>query len=182
MIRQALSWLNPSQGTVAADFFAGLGNFAIPLARGGADVRAFELDAAMVARGHANAERAGVTVDYREFDLFDPAPAVLELAELALLDPPRAGAHSLCALLASAPVQRVLYVSCDPATLERDLRLLLAGGYRIERAGIADMFPHTHHLESMVLLTQPRPGASEGPRRRKDQGLRSPAKPGLPPG
>ena len=70
-----------------------------------------------------------------------------------VLDPPRAGAARVVAALAARPVARLVYVSCDPATLGRDIgRLVGEGGYRLRAAGVADMFPHTGHVEAVACL------------------------------
>ncbi len=153
MVAQVLNWLEPQADDTVADFFAGLGNFSLPTARHCRQVRGYELDGAMVARALDNAKAAGVdNLAVCSADLFAPAAALVDGLDKAILDPPRAGAQALCELLAGSSVQRIAYVSCDPATLERDLALLLAGGYRIEQACVADMFPHSHHMESLVLL------------------------------
>jgi len=72
--------------------------------------------------------------------------------QAVLLDPPRAGAAGVMNELIACRVPRILYVSCDAATLARDLSVLAAAGYQVRQAGIMDMFPQTHHVETMVLL------------------------------
>ncbi|MEE3190315.1 MAG: 23S rRNA (uracil(1939)-C(5))-methyltransferase, partial [Pseudomonadota bacterium] len=72
--------------------------------------------------------------------------------DAVLLDPPRAGAETVMTELIRRKVGRILYVSCDPATLARDLAQLVPAGYEVIKAGIMDMFPQTHHVETMVLL------------------------------
>ena len=69
-----------------------------------------------------------------------------------LLDPPRSGAESLVKGLATSDIERVVYVSCNPETLARDVKILVDGGYKLDSAGIIDMFPHTTHVESIALL------------------------------
>ncbi|MFT7304833.1 MAG: 23S rRNA (uracil1939-C5)-methyltransferase, partial [Candidatus Azotimanducaceae bacterium] len=78
----------------------------------------------------------------------------LERFNKVLLDPPRSGAEALVKMLASANVERVVYVSCNPDTLARDVKILVEQGYRLQSAGIIDMFPHTTHVESVALLTR----------------------------
>lgn len=152
MVRQALDWLAPSPGEPIADFFCGLGNFSLLLAGTGARVTGFELDPAMVARAAANADRAGLKIEFRQADLMQNLASVdLSGFGAALLDPPRLGAENLSRHLVDSPLRRLLYVSCDPQTLARDLNLL-ASGWRPVRAGLVDMFPQTAHIESMVLL------------------------------
>lgn len=155
MIAQALAWLAPQPGETLADYYAGLGNFTLPLAKAGARIRAYEVDAAMVARGAANADAADLPdIDFVAGDLQSPTPAMVDGIDKALLDPPRAGARAMCEALAHSAIGTVLYVSCDPATLERDLVILQDGGFRVTRAGLIDMFPHSYHLEAMVQLSR----------------------------
>ena len=71
-----------------------------------------------------------------------------------MIDPPRTGAEALCQVLASSDVERVVYVSCKPETLSRDVDLLVSSGFHLEKLGLIDMFPHTMHMESLALLTR----------------------------
>lgn len=161
MVRQALDWLAPQPGDAVLELFAGLGNFSLPLAAAGAQVTAVEGEASLVARGRGNAERNGLEIDFVQADLFKPDAQAAWLRrpfELALLDPPRAGAREMLPLLAATGPQRIVYVSCHPATLARDAKVLVREhGYRLSRAGVLDMFPHTAHIESMALFERPRP-------------------------
>lgn len=156
MVRQALDWLAPQAGDSVLELFAGLGNFSLPLAAAGARVTAVEGEAGLVQRGRDNAARNGLDVRFFQADLFKPEPQSAWLREsfdLALLDPPRAGARELLPLLAARGPRRIVYVSCHPATLARDAGLLVhEHGYRLSRAGVLDMFPHTAHVESMALF------------------------------
>ncbi|APE29695.1 23S rRNA (uracil(1939)-C(5))-methyltransferase [Halomonas aestuarii] len=161
MVGAALSWLAPYVDDARLlDLFAGVGNFSLPLAEAGARVTAAEGSPAMVERLAENARATspgrGPGVEARQADLAAPA-AVHELLastrpEVVVLDPPREGAESVSRALQEHPVPRVLYISCDPATLARDAAHLVHGGYRIVRAAVADMFVHTSHLESMLLF------------------------------
>ena len=88
-------------------------------------------------------------------DLFKPdpqAPYLQTKFDLALIDPPRAGAVEIMPLLIAKKPKRILYVSCHPATLARDAAMLVEGGYVLTKAGAMDMFPHTAHVESMALF------------------------------
>ncbi len=156
MVRQALAWLAPQPGDVVLELFAGLGNFSLPLAAAGARVTAVEGEAGLVARGRGNAQRNGLEIDFVQADLFKPDTQAAWLRkpfDLALLDPPRAGAREVLPLLAAARPRRIVYVSCHPATLARDAGVLAREhGYRLSRAGVLDMFPHTAHIESMALF------------------------------
>jgi 23S rRNA (uracil1939-C5)-methyltransferase len=158
MVRQAMDLLAPAPGERVLDLFCGLGNFTLPLARSGATVIGVEGDAGLVARARENAEAHGVLaqVDYAVADLFvDQSHANWAHAryDKILLDPPRAGAEAILKTLPGADVQRIVYVSCNPATLARDTETLVhRHGFRLKAAGIMDMFTHTSHVESMALF------------------------------
>ncbi|WP_275289131.1 methyltransferase domain-containing protein [Halomonas elongata] len=164
MVDTALAWLSPwlptsASGTRVLDLFAGIGNFSLPLATRGAEVTAVEGSAAMVERLSDNAARNELSVTAQQADLNDDEACrrLLEAAmpEVLVLDPPRSGAEALCRQLAEHSVPRVLYISCDPATLARDAAWLVSAGYVVRRGAVADMFAHTSHLESMLLLEHP---------------------------
>lgn len=156
MVRQSLDWLAPKPGEAVLELFAGLGNFTVPLAKAGAQVTAVEGDAGLVARGAANCVANGVgEVRWHVADLFKPdrkAEYLQQHYPAVLIDPPRAGAQEIMPLLIANKPQRILYVSCHPGTLARDAALLAEGGYRLRKAGVMDMFPHTSHVESMALF------------------------------
>jgi len=159
MVRQALQWLAPAPCDSVLELFAGLGNFTAPLARSGARVTAVEGEAALVEHGRDNLHRNGLEARYVRADLFAPdaqAAWLREPYDLALLDPPRSGAREILPLLAQARPRRIVYVSCHPGTLARDAGVLVKEhGYRLRRAGVLDMFPHTAHVESMALFESP---------------------------
>ena len=158
MVQQALSLLAPSAGERVLDLFCGLGNFTLPLARSGAAVTGVEGDVGLVARARENAEAHGLlaNVDYAVADLFlDQSQAHWARAnyDKILLDPPRAGAEGVLKYLPGPSVRRVVYVSCNPATLARDTEVLVhTHGFKLKAAGIMDMFTHTSHVESMALF------------------------------
>jgi 23S rRNA (uracil1939-C5)-methyltransferase len=158
-VRQALDWLQVVEGLRVLELFCGLGNFSVPLTRAGARVTAVEGDAGLVARARDNADRLGLAIDFHAADLFQPAPDAVWLGgpyDAVLLDPPRAGAEAMMPLIAAAKPARVVYVSCHPGTLARDAGVLVnEHGYRLVRAGVMDMFPHTTHVESMALFERP---------------------------
>jgi len=158
VVERALSWLAPASGVRVLDLFSGVGNFALPAARRGAHVLGIDGDDALVARAHANAEANGLgeRVAFERGDLRGDAVA-RRLAEWApdalIIDPPRAGAPEVITALASGSARRLVYVSCEPATLARDLaQLAKQTGYSLSAAGIADMFPHTDHTEAIACL------------------------------
>lgn len=155
-VRQAIAWLHPQPGEQVLELFCGLGNFSIPLARSGARVTAVEGEPSLVERARANAERLGLDISFHASDLFQPSadvPWFQKAFSSVLLDPPRAGAEAMMPLIAARKPYRIVYVSCHPATLARDAGLLVnEHGYRLVKAGVMDMFPHTAHVESMALF------------------------------
>ena len=162
LLRRAMSLLAPKAGERIADMFCGLGNFSLPIAALGAEVVGVEGADPLVQRAYMNAVANGLQsrATFRVANLFKVTPE--SLAELGrfdkmLIDPPREGAFDLVkalphALDDTAP-QRIVYVSCSPATLARDLAVLVNDkGYRLRGAGIANMFPQTSHVESIALI------------------------------
>ena len=160
MVRQAITWLAPATGDSVLELFSGLGNFTLPLARGGLRVTAVEGDGALVERARANAARNQLDARFVKADLFaadTDADWLRQGYDLALLDPPRAGAREILPALAKAGPRRIVYVSCHPGTLARDAgELVHKHGYALIRAGVMDMFPHTTHVESMALFERDR--------------------------
>ncbi|HEY6865405.1 MAG TPA: 23S rRNA (uracil(1939)-C(5))-methyltransferase RlmD [Burkholderiales bacterium] len=154
LVRRAMALLDPRPGERIGDLFCGLGNFALPIARLGAAVTGFEGNAGLIERARANARANGLEAEFRAIDLFDAAAcAELPAFDKALLDPPRDGAIELVKSFAARPPRRIVYVSCDPATLARDAGVLVqAQGYRFAAAGAVNMFPHPAHVESLALF------------------------------
>lgn len=156
MIAQALSWLAPRADERVLDLFCGLGNFALPLAQIAREVVAVEGVETMVRRATANATSNGLhNVKFHRADLSQPLDKASWVAEgfpAVLLDPPRDGAFEVVGKLRNLGAERLVYVSCNPATLARDTVELIRQGYRLKRAGILDMFPQTAHVEAMALF------------------------------
>jgi 23S rRNA (uracil1939-C5)-methyltransferase len=155
MISQALDWLAPQPDERVLDLFCGLGNFALPLAQRSREVLAVEAVPAMLERARANAQNHGLhNLHFVQADLGQPLPPGPRFAGFAaaLLDPPRDGALALVQQMGELSLQRLVYVSCNPATLARDAAELVRQGYRLSRAGILDMFPQTAHVEAMALF------------------------------
>ncbi|SUD77123.1 23S rRNA (uracil(1939)-C(5))-methyltransferase RlmD [Pseudomonas putida] len=156
MIEQALAWLAPQADERVLDLFCGLGNFALPLARQAREVVAVEGVQAMVDRAAANARNNNVhNARFFQADLSQPLAGTGWAAEgfsAVLLDPPRDGAYEVVQGIARLKASRLVYVSCNPATLARDAQVLAGQGYRLTRAGILDMFPQTAHVEAMALF------------------------------
>jgi 23S rRNA (uracil1939-C5)-methyltransferase len=158
MVQQAIQLLALQPGEKVLDLFCGLGNFTLPMARSGARVMGVEGDAGLVTRARENAisNGLGAQVDYAVADLFlehGNANWAMAHYDKVLLDPPRAGAQELLKYLPGKSVRKVLYVSCNPATLARDTEVLVhQHGFKLAAAGIMDMFTHTSHVESMALF------------------------------
>jgi 23S rRNA (uracil1939-C5)-methyltransferase len=153
-----LRLLAPRSGERIADLFCGLGNFALPIARSGAQVLGLEGSEALIAGARANATRNALEANTRfeVTDLFgvDAAKlAALGRFDGMLIDPPRDGAVEVVKALSDDPPARIVYVSCSPATLARDAAVLVhEKGYRLAAAGVVNMFPHTAHVESIALF------------------------------
>lgn len=159
LVSQAVAMLELTPLDHVLDLFCGLGNFTLPLARRAGYVLGLEGESGLVARARANAARNGIAnAEFRVADLYDTAGLDLLTGERwtkLLLDPPRGGAMEVVKALSKDGPARIVYVSCNPATLARDSDYLVhVLGYRLEAAGVADMFPHTSHVESIALYTR----------------------------
>jgi 23S rRNA (uracil1939-C5)-methyltransferase len=163
MISRAMRLLDPQPGERIADFFCGLGNFTLPIACSGAQVLGIEGSAALVARAKQNAAFNGLAGNAKFaamnlFEMTEAAFAQLGSFDKLLIDPPRDGAVELVKSLGgeNAP-RRIVYISCNPATLARDAQVLVqAHGYTLKAAGVMNMFPHTSHVESIALFERMR--------------------------
>jgi 23S rRNA (uracil1939-C5)-methyltransferase len=138
------------------DLFCGMGNFSLPLARRAGEVVGVEDFAPSIVKARENAQRNGIGNT-----VFHACPAETSALrfrspagfDLVVLDPPRAGAFEVVKDLVRARPRRILYVSCDPPTLARDLMPLLQSGYTLAWSRAIDLFPQTYHTESLTLLT-----------------------------
>ncbi len=146
------------RGDTAVDLYCGVGLFTLPLARRFARVTGVESNAAATAFARRNLSDAALTnaeiKTAQVGDWLSRRAARLAPVDLVLLDPPRAGAErgALEGMIALRP-RRLVYVSCDPATLARDLRGLASAGYTLDSIAAFDMFPQTHHVETIARLT-----------------------------
>jgi 23S rRNA (uracil1939-C5)-methyltransferase len=170
LVGRAVRLLDPQPGERVIDWFCGLGNFTLPLATrvgAGGQVLGVEGSQTLVQRARDNAALNGLAArtTFQARNLFEIGPDDLVAAGGAarwLVDPPREGAFALAKALADlhaaprpgwAPPRRIVYVSCNPATLARDAGLLVhQAGYRCSAAGVVNMFPHTAHTESMAVF------------------------------
>jgi 23S rRNA (uracil1939-C5)-methyltransferase len=154
MIDQALNLLELKNTDEVLDLFCGIGNFSLPIARYAKSVLGVEGDQKMVQRATDNAKR-----NHLENTKFTTADLTKEFAfaknlhiNKVLIDPPRSGGYEVLPHILALNPERIVYVSCNPATLARDAEYLTAHGYKLEKAGVMDMFPHTQHVESMALF------------------------------
>ena len=153
LVAKAMQLLDPRPGERIADLFCGIGNFSLPLAKLGAEVIGLEGSRELVERARANALANGVVAQFEVADLFKHGLAPFGRFDKLLLDPPREGAVEIVKSLAGDWPRRIVYVSCDPATLARDAGVLVhIQGFRLVAAGVANMFPHTAHVESITLF------------------------------
>ncbi len=157
MVARAIELLEIDPSDEIFDAFCGIGNFSLAISRFARKVTGAEQSAASITRARENARLNGVeNVSFLVEDLQLEAPEIngLESANKVLLDPPRSGAEAMAKRLASSNVGRVVYVSCNPETLARDIGILKNDGFELRSAGIIDMFPHTTHVESIALLVR----------------------------
>jgi len=169
LVSTALRLLDAQPGERVIDWFCGLGNFTLPIATRAGEVLGIEGSEALVERARANAARNGLggRTAFVASNLFELTPQDLVAhgrADRWLVDPPREGAFALAKAIADlhadpaaagdwAPPRRIVYVSCNPATLARDAGLLVhQGAYRLVAAGAVNMFPHTAHVESIAVF------------------------------
>jgi len=168
LVTRAVELLAPRADARVLDLYCGLGNFSLPLARRAGQVVGVECDGALLGRARHNARRNGVeNVEFVAADLAVPLPQGLPwLAQPfshVLIDPPRAGAREVMRTIARIAPQRVLYISCHPGSLARDVgQLVHEHGFVLRAAGVLDMFPHTTHVESLALLTPGGAGERDG--------------------
>lgn len=156
MVKLALELLNPKSNERVLDLFCGLGNFTLPLATKAQYVIGVEGSEAMVQRGYENARFNQLSnVDFYAQDLtadFSQQAWAKEGFDALLIDPPRSGALEVVKYLPNFGAKRIVYVSCNPATLARDAGELAKAGYTLVKAGVMDMFTHTAHVESIALF------------------------------
>lgn len=164
LVHHAVRLLDVQPDERVIDWFCGLGNFTLPLARQAREVLGIEGSETLVERARQNARRNGLQAGFAARDLFEMTPQALAddgMSQKWLVDPPREGAFALVKALSDLvqsgatwrPPARIVYVSCSPATLARDAGLLVhQAGYRCTAAGVVNMFPHTAHVESIAVF------------------------------
>lgn len=160
LVAQAVELLELTGAARVLDLYCGLGNFTLALGRRAASAVGVEGEPRLVERARANAARNRLAnVEFHQQDLAEPPAAGAAWLRTpyshVLLDPPRTGARALLATVARLAPQRVLYISCHPGSLARDLMSLVhEHGFTLEAAGVVDMFAHTAHVESLALLVR----------------------------
>ena len=157
MVDKVLEFAALDGPEMVVDLFCGMGNFSLPLARRAKQVVGVEGSTSSVKMARIN----GHQNEIKNVEFYNqPAEEALDLLinddqpDLLLLDPPRSGAFATMKKLVGKPVKKVIYISCDPQTLARDVRLLVNNGYELISSTPIDMFPQTHHCESITLLRQ----------------------------
>jgi 23S rRNA (uracil1939-C5)-methyltransferase len=160
LVRAVLEWAALPEGGRAVDLFSGAGNFALPLADGAARVVGVESSPFAVQDAVENARAAGrenlsfIRAQAEKIGAEEILKELRGAPDLVLLDPPRRGALETIPLALALGPRRIIYVSCNPATFARDAREITEGGYRMEAARIAPMFPNTAHVESVTIWTR----------------------------
>lgn len=159
MVTHAINLLSLEPQDVVLDLFCGLGNFSLPMAKFCLNVVGVEGSQTMVERARMNAEANGITNTAFLCANLDDEQALLGFSSQAfdkiLLDPPRTGAMAIVKQIDKINPRRIVYVSCNPATLARDADILVnQHGFRMMAAGVMDMFPHTSHVESIALFVK----------------------------
>lgn len=156
MIASVIGLLDLKPQERVLDLFCGLGNFTLPLARHAGHVIGVEGDAKLVQRAQSNARHNDIhNAEFYAADLsqdLSQQPWAEQRFDKILLDPPRTGALEIVRQLPVFSASRIVYVSCNPATLARDAQELVQRGYKLAAAGVMDMFPHTTHVESISLF------------------------------
>jgi 23S rRNA (uracil1939-C5)-methyltransferase len=161
MLQQAMDLLQPGPEDCILDLFCGLGNFTLPLATLAGQVVGVEGDQELVEKARQNALRNELSnVEFHKANLVEDqqhAPWWKHRFTKVLIDPPRSGAQEVLPLIAATDAHSLLYVSCHPASLARDAGILVHElGFKLESAGIMDMFPQTGHVESIALFSRSR--------------------------
>jgi 23S rRNA (uracil1939-C5)-methyltransferase len=152
LVRTVLELGAFAPGARALDLYCGVGNFALALSRRGVTVTGVERDRLAVAAAEANATRLGLAARFVAGDVAAELARAPDPVDGVVLDPPRAGAAGALPALAARAPRRLVYVSCDPATLARDLRVLAGHGYAVRVVQPIDLFPQTFHVETVTLL------------------------------
>lgn len=153
LVRSVLAAADLTGDEQVLDLYCGMGNFTLPLARRAGFVVGVEDYAPSIkmARNNATSNRIA-NVEFHAMPAEQALQRFGHRFDLLVLDPPRAGAYAVVKQLRQQPIAKIIYVSCDPQTLARDLKTLTSFGYRVVTSRVFDMFPQTYHMESLTLL------------------------------
>lgn len=170
MIQQAQAWLDLSKTDTVLDLFCGVGNFSLPMAQKAKSVVGIEGEADLVNYAKENALNNQLSeVQFFKANLFEDMTKsqwfLKQTYDKILLDPGRQGAQLMCENMAKLKPQKIVYVSCNAATLIRDAKILAKQGYQIRKANMIDMFAHTTHAEVMVLFQKTQKSSANKKRR-----------------
>jgi 23S rRNA (uracil1939-C5)-methyltransferase len=158
LVKRTIELMEPEPQDKILDLFCGLGNFTLALAKKCAQIIGVEGHKVMVERATQNAVHNAITnATFYCADLTKELPALPWANQhyyKILLDPPRTGALEICQQIKKFGAKKIIYVSCNPATLARDAKELVNQGYELAAAGIVDMFPHTSHVENLAVFTK----------------------------
>lgn len=161
MVNKALEWLDISSNDKILDLFCGMGNFSLPIAKYCQSIIGVEGVEELVEKAKLNAKLNQDKIqaktqfftcnleDKQQFSIWNQT-----IFDKVLLDPARAGAYNATAEIVKLSPSKIVYISCNPATLARDCKLFIEEGYNIAKIAILDMFPQTKHIESMLMLTR----------------------------
>lgn len=161
MVNKALKWLDISSNDKILDLFCGMGNFSLPIAKYCQSIIGIEGVEELVEKAKLNAKLNQDKIqaktqfftcnleDKQQFSIWNQT-----IFDKVLLDPARAGAYNATAEIVKLSPSKIVYISCNPATLARDCKLFIEEGYNIAKIAILDMFPQTKHIESMLMLTR----------------------------
>jgi len=158
MIKTVIDWAELNENTTVLDLYSGIGNFSIPMAHQAKEVLGVEISKNSVKLAKHNAELNSIKNMVFQNATSEDAVQILndeqEKFDLVVLDPPREGAKEILDGLVKLSPEKIIYVSCDPATLARDLKKLSGLGYKVARVRPFDMFPQTFHIETVTLLVK----------------------------
>lgn len=159
LVNRALELLSLNETDHVLDLFCGLGNFTLPIAKLAGSVVGVEGSKQLIEQARENARLNSISnAEFYTADLSKPVTDEIwfknKTYNTLLIDPPRSGAKEFIETMLSLDANRIVYVSCNPATLARDISLLVNSGYKLEAAGVLDMFPQTSHVESIALLVK----------------------------
>ena len=156
LVEHVINLLEVSPEDRILDLFCGIGNFTLPIATKCQKIIGVEGNKTAVVRAEQNAEYNGIkNVEFHTADLTKELPATTWAKEnynKILLDPPRTGAEEICKQIKKFKAQKIVYVSCNPTTFARDAKIIVAHGYKLQNITLADMYPHTGHVEVIALF------------------------------